>query len=335
MATINTTGIFPSTSFIATNGSGDLQEVVSSVATNGSVTHDGLTFTAVGAGELANVPTITIEESATATGVEFTASGSDITMSVQSTDSIPATFDELVSDGITYRAETAGDSGILVTINESQGADAMAFSAGVLTIDLDDVVGNKTQGDIADLYALADLSVKDSIELTITDHVTALTAALNAEPLISGTDEIPAVTIGSYTQGQVETAFAGAPSEVTAIASLSIADAGTNLQTVKAQTSFNGSDAVAGNLDADSDYILIKRTDLHDLESGEQNDGRKFMWGLIHKAESVFAALPDKPVNFTISKTNPVTADQGTSLSQAYSVKVKYGIQNLDLKVES
>lgn len=335
MATVNTTTIFPSASFISTNANGDLQEVVSSPQSNGSITHDGLTFTLVNAGELSPAPSLEIKEDSGVTGIEFSVSGNSVVMTAQSIAGSGASFDSLVSDGITYKSEVIGDSGITVTINESQSADAMAFSAGVLTIDLDNTIGNKTQGDIADLYALAGASVKDAVDITITSHAGVLATALTAEPMIGGNDEVPATTIASYTQQQVATAFAGADASVTAVVGLTTSDNSAKLATVLSATNFNGSEAVSGNLSADSDYILIKRTDLHDLEDSEKNDGRKFMWGIVHQAESVFNALADKPDNFTIAKSNPASSDNGTSLRQTYSITAKYGITNLDLKAEA
>jgi hypothetical protein len=340
MATINTTGIFPSAKFISTNGSGDLQEVVSEVETFGSVTHDGLTFTANAGGLLASPPSIEIVEDANATGIEFSSNGDAITMAVQSiasTPAVPATFDEVAFDGITFKAEVAGDSGFSVLINEGQLADNMDFANGVLTIDLDSLIGSKTQADIANLYALAGSAVKDNIEITFT-NLAGVLATTGSTDLAGGTDEVPevpAVGISSYTQSQVQTAFNGASGHIQGLVSLSISDASANLVSTLVQTEINGTDAIQGNLDVDSDYILIKRTDLHDLEASEQNDGRKFLWGVIHKAEAQINSLSDKPENFTLTKGNPVSADQGTALSQSYSVRVKYGIDALDLKAEA
>lgn len=334
MATINTTGIFPSAKFIATDASGDLQEVVSSVQTTGSITHDGLTFTLQSAGLLNPVPSLAIVEDATATGIEFSASGNDVTMKVQTTPAVPATFDEVQIDGITYKAEVAGDSGFSIDILESQTADNMDFSLGVLTIELDDVIGNKTQADIANLYALAGSAVKDNIDITFS-NLTGVLATTGSTDLANGQDETPAVTIASYTQNEVQTAFAGSDASVTNVVSLSIEDAGSFLTSAKAQTTFNGAEAVAGNLDPSADYILLKRTDIHGLENDEQNDGRKFLWGIIHQAEVQINALSDKPDMLTISKGTMLSADQGTALSQSYSVKVKYGTDALDLKAEA
>jgi len=340
MATINTTGIFPSAKFISTNGSGDLQEVVSEVETFGSVTHDGLTFTANAGGLLSSPPSIEIVQDATATGIEFSSNGDDITMNVQTiaeVPAVPATFDEVDIDGITYKAEVAGDSGISVNILESQSADDMSFNLGVLTISLDTLITDKTQADIANLYALAGAGVKDNVELTFSNLTDALVTTGSTD-LVGGTDEVPAVpatNIASYTQSQVQTAFNGASGHITGLISLSISDGSANLVSTLSQTDINGTNAVGGNLDIDSDYVLIKRTDLHDLEASEQNDGRKFLWGLIHKAEAQINALGEKPENFTISKGNPVSVDQGSALSQSYSVRVKYGIDALDLKAEA
>jgi hypothetical protein len=119
------------------------------------------------------------------------------------------------------------------------------------------------------------------------------------------------------------------------LVSLSIESGSSNLVSVLSQTAFNGSDAIVADLDASSDYILFKRTDLHDLANSEQNDGRKVLWGLLHKSEAIINAQADKPSNFTIAKGNPVSVQSGTALRQTYTANATYSIDNLDLKSES
>lgn len=342
MADINTSTILPSVKFITTSATGELGEVNSAPATQGAITHDGLTFTLAQAGVQSPTPTLAIVEDSSATGLEFEVAGSNITLKAQtinSTPAVPATRDALTSDGITYRAENLGDTGLTVTINESQANDAMTISGNAITIDLDNLVGNKSQGDIANAFALAPQNVKDAIDITITDPAGVLTSALSAEALIGGDDEIPevpATTIASYTQAQVQTAFDGfVGSDLSDLVTLSIESGSSNLASVLTQTVFNGADAIVADLDASSDYILFKRTDLHDLANSEQNDGRKVLWGLLHKSEAIINAQADKPTNFTIAKGNPVSVQSGTALRQTYTANATYSIDNLDLKSES
>jgi len=229
MATINSSAIFPSIKFIATNGLGDIQELVGTIAVSSSFTHQGLTFSAVEAGEAGDLITIEIRESQSGSGVvgvEFSVTGTDVLISTEN-----------------------------------------AFS--------------------------------------------------------------------TYNQTDVTTAFASAPSGVTDLISLS-ADGTTTLTSIVAQTALSGGeDATAGELEADSDYILLKRTDLHQLETSEQNDGRKLLWGITHKAEQIINALSDKPENFAITKSSASPVDSGSALRQVYTVAVKYAVENLDLKAEA
>lgn len=345
MATVNTTTLFPSAKFITTSATGELGEVNSSPETAGSISHDGITLTLNATGVQSPVPSLTIVEDASASGLEFEISGSDITLKAQTvsgTPSQPATKDSLSLDGITYDSEVLGDTGLLLTIRESQGADGIAYDATskTITIDLDDIVGNKTQGDIATIYAVAGSAIKDLIDITISNPATNLTVAsvVTGEAFIGGNDEVPevpATNIASYTQSQVQTAFSSADASLASLVTLSITDSGASLASVLSRTEFNGDASVTADLDANADYILIKRTDLHDLSNTEQNDGRKFLWGILHQSESILNALGSKPENFTLSKGNPTSVNSGSALRQTYTANATYGIANLDLKDEA
>lgn len=140
----------------------------------------------------------------------------------------------------------------------------------------------------------------------------------------------------TYTQGDVETAFASAPTEVTDLVTLSVANAGANLVgTFSAANLQNGADATSGELDPDSEYVMIKKSDYYDLEAGEENDGRKLIWGTVHRASEVFAGLSDPPENFTISRSNPTAIQNGTALRQTYTITAVYAVEGLDLKAEA
>jgi len=140
----------------------------------------------------------------------------------------------------------------------------------------------------------------------------------------------------TYTQGDVENAYLAASTDVTDLITLSVANSATAL--IGTFTSANlqtGADATSGDLDPDSEYVLIKKSDYYDLESGEETDGRKLVWGAVHRASEVFAGLSDPPENFTIARTSPVAVQQGTALRQVYTITAIYAIEGLDLKAEA
>ena len=98
----------------------------------------------------------------------------------------------------------------------------------------------------------------------------------------------------------------------------------------------NGSDASEiSDLEKSSKYLCINTSEIHGLEVSEEADGRKLIWGIIHKAAKVWAELGTQPDGLKISKSVPASTDQGTSLKQVYTITSKYGIENLDLKAES
>jgi hypothetical protein len=336
MATVNTTTVYPSAKFISTDSLGDLQETVATPATKASLTHNGLIFQAVTAGSDGNLISLEIVGDNNATGLAFSGVGNAITLTAETADAIPATEDSLTHDGVTYKSAVDGDSGIDVTILESQLADAISFSGSTLTIELDDLVTNKTQGDILALYQGAGTSVTDAVEITVADSLGSLATTLTNEPLVGGVNGVPAVTIANYTQGQVLTAFGTAPVEVSDLVTLSVQDSNANLSSLLSTTNFSGgAELVPGSLDASSDYVLIKTDDIHGLASDETNDGRKVVWGLIHQATGVFEGLSDAPDNFTMSKGTPTSVNNGTALRQNYSIQAFYAVENLDLKAEA
>jgi hypothetical protein len=336
MATVNTTTIYPSAKFISTDGLGDLQETVATPATKAQLSHNGLTFKAVTAGNDGNLISLEIVGDNNATGLAFTATGNSITLTAETADAIPATEDALTHDGVTYKSAVDGDSGIDVTILESQLADAISFSGSTLTIELDDLVTNKTQGDILALYQGAGTSVTDAVEITVADSLGALATTLTNEPLTGGVDEVPAVTIANYTQGQVSTAFGVAPSGVTDLVTLEVQDANANLSSLLGATNLSGgNELVAGSLEADADYILIKTSDIYGLSADEANDGRKVVWGLVDTATKVFEGLSDAPDNFTMSQGTLTSVANGTALRRNYSIQAFFAVENLDLKSEA
>ena len=230
MATINSSAIFPSIKFIATDALGDVQEVVGSSANSSTATIDGLTFTAVDAGVDGDNITIELIEGQASNGVvgvEFSASGNAITIATEN------------------------------------GAS-------------------------------------------------------------------------TYTQGDVETAFASAPVGVTDLVGLSVASSGSSLVgTFSATNLAGGADATAGDLEGDEEYILIKKSDLHDLQAGEESDGRKLLWGILNKASDVYEELTDSPENLTLTRSNKSLVNSGANMRQTFTMVATYEIGSVDLKGEA
>ena len=141
--------------------------------------------------------------------------------------------------------------------------------------------------------------------------------------------------LGTYTEGELKTAVDG-NTDASALVSVSVTNANDLLTngSITATNLANGADATAGELDASAEYILIKKTDLHDLESGENDDGRKLIWGIVHQASEAFASLTDAPENFTITRGNPVSVNSGANVRQTYTIQATYSLEGLDLQAE-
>lgn len=338
MATVNSSAIFPSVKFISTDGSGDLDEVVAEPAVQASLTHDGLTFTAVPVGVEGNSLAVIVEEDQNASGLSFSAQGNHVTLTAESADAVSATH---TYQGLTFSAVTGGTSGNSLTLEVRQGQAGVGVVGVEFSVSGSDIVmsaelalENYTQGDIEGYFASAPTLVTDLVDLSVADSGASLVNGTQVATNFTG--GVNAVTIASYTQGQVETAFAGADSSVTDLMTLSIADGTANLLTTLSQTHLSGgTDAIASTLEADAKYVLIKQTDLHDLADDEVGDGRKLVWGFVHKASEVFAGLSDAPDNFSITKGTFVPIEGGTALRQNYTISAIYGINNLDLKAEA
>lgn len=339
MATVNSNAIFPSVKFISTDGSGDLQEVVAEPAVSAKKIHDGVTYTAVASGADGNDVSIEIVEDNNASGLVFSAIESAVTLTAESADAVSAS---LTQEGVTYSADTGGVAGNSITLEIKQGQSGAGVTGIEFSISGTDIVmsaelalENYTQGDVVTALNSAPQAVQDLINASAENSGTSLTNAgtLSATNLSGGVD---AVTIASYTQGDVQTAFAGADSSVTDVISVSTENASSSLvSTLVAENLSGGTDEVASDLEADAKYVMIKQSDLHDLDDTEVGDGRKLVWGFVHKASEVFAGLSDPPENFTVTKGALQPINQNTAIRQSYTVQATYDISPLDLKAEA
>jgi len=173
-----------------------------------------------------------------------------------------------------------------------------------------------------------------TIELLEGQSVTGVEMSVSGNAVTISTE----LGASTYTRLDVVTAFQNAPQAVTDLIDLDVAagTGSTNLAGTFTATSLqNGADATSGDLDPDSEYVMIKKSDYYDLEAGEENDGRKLIWGTVHRASEVFAGLSDPPENFTISRSNPTAIQNGTALRQTYTITAVYAVEGLDLKAEA
>jgi hypothetical protein len=155
---ITTNQIFPSARYVTTDGLGDLQETTSVPAVASSLTFDGLTFTAVTAGDAGDLISVELLELQAVTGVEVSVVGTDITISTENAASTYTQGDvetayDLVTDATDLADISVANAGGSLTstqvqTNLSGGADEIAGTLSAnkiyLCIDQDDLYNLET-----------------------------------------------------------------------------------------------------------------------------------------------------------------------------------------------
>lgn len=349
MANIATNTLFPSAKFIATNANGDLQEAVGADATKASLTHSGLTFEAVNAGVAGNdIEVQVVFYASVPSGNNGSTKQIDYETHVDGQHQLRVFFNQqgtkssLTQEGVVYSAKNAGVAGDAISIEIKQGQ----AGAGVTGIEFDATgnaivvktelaLDNYTQGDVVTALASATQAIKDLIEITATSSGTSLTNAgtLSATNLAGGVDPLQA---GSYTTQDMVDAFATAPQAIKDEINVTTANGSSVFGTYMNKANLaGGQDAVAGDLDSDSDYVLIKQSDIYDLEATETADARKMVWGIIHNASEIWGQQTTQPDSLQIVRSAVSSTDQGLALKQTYTITAKYSISGLDLKAES
>jgi hypothetical protein len=121
------------------------------------------------------------------------------------------------------------------------------------------------------------------------------------------------------------------------ISTLSIQDSPTMTSHTIAKTNLTGGSDQDSNqeLDSESTYLMIKTSDINDLEDTEQGDGRKVIYGLIDKANDNFSALADAPSNLKISNSNQIYNSSTNTIFKSYLIETFLSFQGLDVKDES
>ena len=96
-----------------------------------------------------------------------------------------------------------------------------------------------------------------------------------------------------------------------------------------------GADAIVGqDLDGASTYMLIKADDIADLDTSEESDGRKVLYGLLETASSNFKNLADPSENLKVSTSTPVYNSAQNTIFKSYLAECTLSFAGLDLKDE-
>lgn len=230
----------------------------------------------------------------------------------------------------------------MATINSSAIFPSIKFISTDALGDVQEVVGSSAVSSSATIDGLTFTAVDAGVD---GDNITieliegqASNGVVGVEFSASGNAITIATENGAstYTQGDVETAFASAPAGVTDLVGLSVASSGSSLVgTFSATNLGGGADATEGDLEGNQEYILIKKSDLHDLTAGEEQDGRKLIWGIVNKASDVFESLTDAPENLTITRSTKSLVNNQSNLRQTYTIVATYEIGSVDLKGEA
>jgi hypothetical protein len=230
----------------------------------------------------------------------------------------------------------------MATINSSAIFPSIKFISTDALGDVQEVVGSPAVSSFATIDGLTFTAVDAGVD---GDNITieliegqASNGVVGVEFSVSG----EAITIATengaitYSQGDVENAFASAPTGVSDLVGLSVASSGATLiGTFSATNLANGQEESAGDLDASSDYILIKQSDLYDFETGEENDGRKLLFGIMERASEVYGNLTDPPENLTLVRSAKSLINNGTLVRQTYTLTAQMVMGGLDLAEEA
>lgn len=321
---------------------------------------DNLVFTAVNAGVAGNSITIEItDNSGAADAVSVTASAIKVDLDTAITDYTTQDVQTLINADVPASAlvaVTGGDAAETATITGT-GAESLLGGADASLGD-DIVKVHPTDNDISvclvddyntydndDIYALLTDATK-AWTASVASVVTVTQSAPSAVAAITGSFDLAG---GSDPSGQTAittdivdliTASEEASALVTATGG-----SGVRLPQALAKTSLAGGvDATTSDLDADSEYIMIKKSDIHELEdrsdgSSEVDDARKIVWGVLDTYTSHVLGLSaeQQPENFLINRGQPalVIDGAGTRIRQAYSVQAFYATGDFDLEDET
>lgn len=228
----------------------------------------------------------------------------------------------------------------MATINSSAIFPSIKYLSTDADGDLDELVGDAGQASEATIDGIKYTAVTAGVAGdSITIELIEGQAVTGVEVSASGNAVTIATELGAsnYTLQDIADAFGVADASVTDLVGASITGVGTDAVsgTYNATNLASGQDATAPELDPNSDYIVIKRTDIKGFEQSEEQDGRKLIWGIIDTASDLYETLTDSPENLTLVRGNKGVVNSGNNLRQTYTLQATYALAGLDLASEA
>lgn len=332
---------------------------VAGVAAEGSV--GGLKLTAVATGVAGNNISLQIDEGSGAGSDTVTVTGSKITVEF---DGLAADSDTSVLEGLINGDPTAsalvtasgGDTTACATLVDTGISTASDFVAGVDQVADQDVV--KISASDSDInVCLANNQgtyTNSSIKSLLTDSTAAWFTALdNLVTIVEDAAQSGnAIATGSFSfsggrdpANQSHTVqhvvdLINNSTEASALVTASVLTGGSDLPSaISATNLLDGRDQIISDLDASSDYVCIKVSDIHSLLPSEIADGRKLFWGVLESYTQVATGLSaeSQPENLIVTRGQPalVIDAAGTRIRQAYSIQSFYATGDFDLEDET
>lgn len=229
----------------------------------------------------------------------------------------------------------------MATINSSAIFPSIKYLSTDADGDLDELVGSSAVASALTFQGLTFTAVTagaggNSLSVRVfgsASGVTGVEVTANGNAVEIATE----LTLGSYTEGDIKTAFDGAGSDVTDIIELAVTNTATQMINGGLTTTLltGGIDGTASELDPSSDYVVIKRSDIKGFEQSEETDGRKLIWGILDKASDVYESLTDSPENLTLVRSSKGVVNSGNNLRQTYTLQATYALLSVDLASEA
>jgi hypothetical protein len=228
----------------------------------------------------------------------------------------------------------------MATINSSAIFPSIKYLSTDADGDLDELVGDAGQASEATIDGIKYTAVTagvagDSITLELIEGqaVTGVEVSASGNAVTIATEQ----GASNYTLQDVADAFGVADVSVTDLVGVSITGVATDAisGTYNATNLASGQEPTASELDPNSDYVVIKRTDIKGFEQSEETDGRKLIWGILDKASDVYESLTDSPENLTLVRGSKGVVNSGNNLRQTYTLQATYALLSVDLASEA
>ena len=350
MAQVNSAEVFPSLRTISTDSVGDLQEITSVPALRATgVLSTDILLSAVNLGADANNIVVSIVENFGGSANSIAVNGNAIEVRLQ--DALTA-----ASGGTPSTLDYNGAFTLTTLNNGGTNIDFHVVDNIVTTSGQDEVKINASDDDVS-VCLIGDITTytNQDIRDLLTDSTTAWYAGLQNIFIVGdmgvGQETEQAIEFSStFSNGTVDVnqsaslqdvvSLISGNAEASALVSVSVdsAKAG-DLPSVSSEQLEGGFNPTFADLEADSQYVLLKIDEIHGLTADETNDARKVTWGVIEQyAQYVLGqSAENQPENFILTRGNPtlVIDGAGTRIRQVYSIQSFYATGDFDLEEET